>query len=524
MDLIVSGGMVADGTGTPPFAADVGIQGGLIETIGDLSRLEAPRLDASGHAIAPGFIDVHSHSDFTLLVDPRAQSQISQGVTTEVIGNCGHGCVPVTDPHLFTGNIYGYTDDRVIDWHSTAAYLERLEQAGPATNVATLVPNGNLRIAHVSDLTRPAIGDELEAMDRDLREGLEFGALGFSTGLEYPPERHAGEDEIASLCETVCEYGGIYATHTRNREVDAVGALDEALRAARRSGASLHVSHINPRRGGPADAREQMIELVDRATDAGDDVTFDTHTRLYGITNLSTAIPPDALSTDAAELAATLPDRAARTRLRQFESIISSFGLGGWENVSVFSAPRATELQGHSIADLGGTGDPWDAIFDILATYAEDIHSVLVICRSYDEAEVVDTARHPLCMVGSDATALCPVGPLGERVFLGAYSWAGWYLRRMVRETGFLQVEEAVRRLTSMAADRFGLGRRGRLERHAPADVVVFDPERVTERATLDEPNVFGDGVRHVIVNGRPALVDAEFTNTRNGRVLRRAA
>ncbi len=526
-DLIISGGMVADGSGAGLRRADVGISNGKIESIGDLSAADSERLDATGTVVSPGFIDIHSHSDFTLLVDPRGQSQISQGVTTEVIGNCGHGCAPITDPRLFTGNIYGHIDRAEIgweiDWHTTAEFLERMAAAGPAVNVATLVPNGNLRIAHVADHSRPASSDEIAAMDAGLREGMEAGAFGLSTGLEYPPERNAGDIEIETLCRTVAEYGGIYAPHTRNREVAAIEAVDEVLRNARNSGVALHISHLSPRRGGPPDAREQILELVARAAAAGEDVTFDTHTRLHGITNLSNAVPSEHFTGDAAGLLEVLADSASRRAFAKDENIITSFGLGGWENVVIFNAPMSPDLEGRSITEIAGGKNPFDVIFDVLAQHAGDPHSILVTCKSYEDAEVIDTARQPLCMVGSDATALCNDGPLAGKVFLGAYTWAGWYLRQTVREFGVFTVEEAVRRMTAMPADRVGLGLRGRLIVGAPADIAVFDPDSIADQGTLEQPNRLAKGIRHTIVNGVPAFVDGSFTETRNGQILRRA-
>ena len=526
-DLIISGGMVADGSGAGLRRADVGISNGKIESIGDLSAADSERLDATGTVVSPGFIDIHSHSDFTLLVDPRGQSQISQGVTTEVIGNCGHGCAPITDPRLFTGNIYGHIDRAEIgweiDWHTTAEFLERMAAAGPAVNVATLVPNGNLRIAHVADHSRPASSDEIAAMDAGLREGMEAGAFGLSTGLEYPPERNAGDIEIETLCRTVAEYGGIYAPHTRNREVAAIEAVDEVLRNARNSGVALHISHLSPRRGGPPDAREQILELVARAAAAGEDVTFDTHTRLHGITNLSNAVPSEHFTGDAAGLLEVLADSASRRAFAKDENIITSFGLGGWENVVIFNAPMSPALEGRSITEIAGGKNPFNVIFDVLAQHAGDPHSILVTCKSYEDAEVIDTARQPLCMVGSDATALCNDGPLAGKVFLGAYTWAGWYLRQTVREFGVFTVEEAVRRMTAMPADRVGLGLRGRLIVGAPADIAVFDPDSIADQGTLEQPNRLAKGIRHTIVNGVPAFVDGSFTETRNGQILRRA-
>ncbi len=276
--------MVVDGTGAPRFKADVGVQDGSIVAIGDLGDVEsARRLDATGLLVAPGFIDIHSHSDFTLLVDPRAQSQIFQGVTTEVIGNCGHGCAPLTDPERFLGNIYGYTPALEIDWKTMAGYLSKLDAAQPAVNVIPLVPNGNLRLAVMEDPTQAATPEEVKQMGRLLEEGLEAGAFGYSTGLEYPPERACTEEETIELCRIVARAGGLYATHERNKEVYAVEAVEEGIRVAEAAQVRLQLSHIIPRRGSPPDALERTIEVAERAHARGLDVAFDAHTRLHGI-------------------------------------------------------------------------------------------------------------------------------------------------------------------------------------------------------------------------------------------------
>ena len=261
IDLVVSGGTVVDGTGAPGIPADVGVEDGSIVEIGDLRDAQpARRLDASGMIVAPGFIDIHSHSDYTLLVDPRAQSAVAQGVTTELVGNCGHGCAPITDPDRFTSNIYGYDPAVQIDWSTMAEYLDRLEAAGPAVNVATLVPNGNLRLAAMADPGAAATPDEVRRMGMMLEEGLEAGAYGYSNGLEYALESAASEDETAELCRIVARAGALYATHERNKDIHAAEAIEEGIRVARASGARLQISHIIPRRGSPPGSIERVVE------------------------------------------------------------------------------------------------------------------------------------------------------------------------------------------------------------------------------------------------------------------------
>ena len=524
-DLVIQGGRVVDGTGAAAYRGDVGITGDRITTIGDLTMVQArQRLDAHGLAVAPGFIDIHSHSDFTLLIDPRAHSQIYQGVTTELVGNCGHGCAPLgANVESFTGNIYGYQDVLPIDWTTMEGYLARLEEAAPAVNVATLVPNGNLRLAVVDDVRRPATGEETARMVRLLEEGLDAGAFGFSTGLEYPAEREASEAELIELCRVTARRGGLYATHERNRELLAIEAVEEGLRAATATGVRLQLSHIIPRRGGPADSLERCIELVEAAHAGGMDIEFDAHTRLHGITNLSAVLPSWAVDGGPGQMRRYLNDPATRDRLKRYDSIISSFGLGGWDRVALFCSEGSPGKVGHSIAELTPSGgNSYDTMYDLLLAEGDDPHGALLIVHSYDDDMLADAFRHPLCTTESDATALCTDGPLAGTTFLGAYTWAGSFFRTMVRERQDLTLEEAVYKLTSQPADRIGLGDRGRMAEGRQADIVVFDPGEFSDRGTLDDPNRPATGVRHVLVNGGPTVIDGVETGQRSGRVLRR--
>jgi N-acyl-D-amino-acid deacylase len=524
LDTLIRGGNIVDGTGAPRFKADLAIDDGRVVDVGSLEGAEASKtLDATGMIVSPGFIDIHSHSDFTLLVDPRAQSSIAQGATTEVIGNCGHGCAPLTKPKSFVGNIYGYSDAIEMDWRTTEGYLERMGAARPAVNVAALVPNGNLRLAVMPRTEAPATPDEIAQMGHLLEEGLEAGAFGYSTGLESPDERASTEEETAELCRIVARRGALYATHTRNKETLAVEAVEEGIRVAHAAGVQLQVSHIIPRKGGPPDALERAIDAVDRAAARSLDVTFDQHTRLHGITPISAALPAWAFEGGADSLAARLREPVFRSEMKLRESLFSSFALGGWDRVYLYQSKGNPDLVGKSFEELAPSGgDAYDALFDILLEECEEPHASLAVCHSYEEDQLRYTFRHPLCMVGSDATALGTDGPLAGDVFLGAFTWAGWFFRRLVRETGDLTIEEAVAKLAAAPADRLGIADRGRIARGSCADVVVFDAAGFAERGTLESPNRLATGVAHVVVNGVVSMEDGALTSDRGGHVLRR--
>jgi N-acyl-D-amino-acid deacylase len=521
--LLITGGQVYDGLGGAPAVVDMLVEGGRIMALGGTGPVdEAEVIDAAGCVVAPGFIDIHSHSDFTLLVDPRAVSAIAQGVTTEVVGNCGYGCAPIGDRDLAREVIYGFREEPPLTWRDLAGYLDRLEQARPAVNVAALVPNGQLRLATVGLAQRPANVDERAAMGRLLRQAMEQGAFGYSTGLEYATESAASEEEVSELCGVAGVAGGIYATHTRNRDEAAVEAVAEAIRIADAAGARLQVSHITPR-GGQADT-EQAIELVDIARARGLDAAFDMHTRTFGTTYLKTLLPPWAFEGGRDELRRRLASEDERRRMRPYRNLISA--LGDWERVVLLDHPDFPDFSRQSLAEIGRrTGrPPLDAAYDILLADVAQIHRPMVILHAYSEDLLCLTYLHPCCAVGSDATTLAPDGPLAGATFHGAYSWAAWFWRRMVRETGAFTPEDAIAKLTRLPAERMGFADRGRLAVGARADVVAFDPERFAETCTTFEPNQPAVGMRHVVVNGVLTLRDGTFTGRRAGAVLRHRA
>ena len=527
-ELIIRNGLVADGTARPPFRAEVAIADGHIADIGTIPPdVEIPHLDASGLLVAPGFIDIHSHSDFTLLADPRAISSIAQGVTTELVGNCGHGCAPIADPDLARGNIYGYLADYDLAWRSMGEYLDRLAAGRPAVNILSLVPNGNLRLAVCGVVDRPATSDELAKMKKLLAQSLAEGACGFSTGLEYGPERGCSEEEVAALARVAASFGGLYATHTRNPEGRARETIAEAIRTGRTAELPLQISHISVvarLQDDGARAVAEALEQVEQARAADLDVGFDMHTRLFGTTQLSAALPPWVLAGDRSAIAARLKDHSTRRQLRDHQSIITGLARGDWQRIVLYQSKAHPEYSRKNIAEIAASRrvEPLDAICDILHAEVEDLHGPMIIAFSYREEDLHSVFAHPDCMIGSDATALAPDGPLAGCTFHGAYTWAAWFFRHFVRDQGVLTPEEAIRRLTSLPAERLGLADRGVRRTGARADLVAFDPGTFAERGTTFDPNQPATGVAHVLVNGVVALKDGTPTGARGGQVLRK--
>jgi N-acyl-D-amino-acid deacylase len=513
--LVIRHGTVYDGTGADGRVADVAIEDGRILGIGEMEG-DAREIDAAGLAVAPGFIDIHSHSDYTLLMDPRAVSAIHQGVTTEIVGNCGFGCFPIRDAGLARRAIYGYSDDLPVTWSSAGEYFEILDAARPAVNVLSLVPNGQLRIATLGVADRAASSAELAEMQTLLHESLDAGAWGYSTGLEYAQEQAATEDELTALVQ----HAPFYATHTRRRDDGAADAVAEAIRTGDRAGVRLQISHLVPRSG--IEESRRCISMVESARDRGQDVAFDMHTRTFGVTNLYAALPAWALGAEPAELVSILRDPAQRDRMRTHRSILSAGN--DWSRIVLLDSDAWPEYSRRDMAAIAAERgqEPLDAVYDLLLGDVEELHRLMVIIHAYSEDQQREAFAHRLCVPGSDATTLAPDGRLAHSFFHGSYTWASWFWRFMVRDEKLLSPADAVHRLTGQPAERIGLTDRGVLREGACADVVVFDSERFAERGTVFEPNLLAEGMKHVVVNGVLTLRDGQLTGERGGMVVRR--
>jgi len=383
-------------------------------------------------------------------------------------------------------------------------------------NVLSLVPNGQLRIATLGVADRPADARELAEMQELLRESLDAGAWGYSTGLEYAQEQAASEEELTALAAK----SPFYATHTRRRDDGAADAVAEAIRTGDRAGVRLQVSHLVPRNG--IEESRRCIDLVETAQGRGQDVAFDMHTRTFGLTNLYAALPAWALGADKQELAAILGDTARRDAMRTHRSILSAGN--DWSRVVLLDSEAWPDYGRRDLASIAAERgqDPLDAVYDLLLGGLDELEKLMVIIHAYSEEQQREAFAHPLCVPGSDATTLAPDGRLAHAFFHGAYTWAAWFWRFMVRDEGLLTPQDAIHRLTGQPAERIGLSDRGVLREGARADVVVFDPERFGERGTVYEPNLLAEGMRHVVVNGVPTLRDGRLTGDRAGMVVRR--
>jgi N-acyl-D-aspartate/D-glutamate deacylase len=545
-DLVLRRGRIVDGCGNPWFYGDVGIQGGRIARIAPPGTLHGSQiLDVTGRFIAPGFVDIHTHSDLSILVNPQAESVVRQGVTTEVIGNCGMSPAPVTTACLaemrhFWGRLSS-APGVTWQWRTFGQYLRALQEGGLAINVASLAGHAALRIAVMGFENRPPAPAELDRMKKLLAEAMTGGAVGLSTGLVYPPGCFAATGEIVELCRVAAAYNGLYASHIRGERETILDAVAEAIEIGRQAGVPVQISHNAPKYGAPCDASVNL-GLVDQARARGQDVTVDNdvHTDLGPA--LIDALPQPFQERGVATAVALLQDPASRRQIRD-EIVcdrLPAFGPvgllkhGQWQRITVMHAPHTPEAPGRTIASLAAERgvDPFDLYFDLIVANGDAADAIF---DYIDEANIRILLRHPAVMICSDGAVLAPYGPLNDPPPYAPCSYGEFpgVLERYVRERPVLTLEEAIRKMTSFPAQRVGLADRGVLRPGAWADIVVFDLERIHDRATNlyphadpfeNFPHRYPEGIDYVFVNG-VMVVDGDcHTGALPGQVLRRKA
>ena len=532
LDVLIRDGWVADGTGSPPFLGDVAIEDGRVVEVGRLgeSATATRVIDAAGKVVCPGFVDPHSHSDFSILANPTAESTIRQGVTTEVVGNCGWSYAPVTpasEPFM-RGRLhtFGY-DGPTIPWTTFGDHLEFLSAQGHSQNLAWFVGHNAVRLAAGVSGPEPT-EEQLKLMDGFVHDAMQSGALGMSTGLEFNPGREATTAELKRLSAVVGEYDGIYTSHIRNRDAGLLPAIDEFLEVAWAGGTRAEISHLNVRHntGAPERGWERAVEAMAASRERGLDVLADTTPFREGLGQMAGILPPwvAADGTDAA--LERLRDPALRERLRtECDRYWRFIHKGEWERVRLQESAAYPELGGldfREISERLGKG-PWDCYFDILAASGEAYESVLQIGTLFTDEHLAEMIGHPLFCLGVDTFTVDVDGPL-SKLMRHPLGFAGHvhYLTHHVRERGTLRLEEAIRKMTSMPAAHFGLWDRGLLRAGYSADVVVFDYGELDDVSTTEAPLAYARGVEHVFVNGETVVENGSHTGARPGRHLLR--
>jgi len=526
-DLKIEGAEVIDGTGRPGARADVGIKDDRIVAIGDLHREPAGRnLHAAGKVVTPGFIDMHSHSDWRLWENRRAESKVRQGVTTEVVGNCGFSPAPASDEFVdelrgFALHVPAGMDFR---WRSVGEYLRAFDATATAVNVIQLIGHGTLRIAAMGFARRPPTTAELGVMQKLLADGIEDGAWGLSTGLIYAPGSYATTEEIVALASVAARHRGFYASHIRGEGATLLDAVREAIHVGREADLPVQISHVKaagrPNWGKVADA----LQLIDAARAEGLDVMADVYPYTASSTSLRTLLPDWALEGGVAAMVERLGDPDVRARIRRdVESPATGQSLLdriGWENVMVAFSPRRKDAEGKRIAEIAASRgmDALDAALELIV--AEGGKGSMILFQ-LDERDLRRALAHPAVMIGSDGSALAPYGDLAAgKPHPRSYGTFPRVLGEYARNERVLPLPQAVHKMTGLPARRLGLKDRGVVAVGAKADLVVFDARRVADRATYQDPHQYPSGIEHVLVNGSFVIKDGEHTGSLPGRLL----
>ncbi len=523
LDLVIRGGRVADGSGEPLYNADIGIAGERIVRVGKIARDEGRSLiDADGLIVSPGFVDVHTHSDITILVDPRAESAVRQGVTTQAFPNCGMGLAPAV------GEALGDVAERVgrfgieVDWTTVGDYFERVRSAGPAINVIPMVAQGTVRTAVMGFSQARPTPAQLETMREHVREAMRSGARGMCSGLRYVPSGYASRDELIELARIVSEYGGVYASHIRSEgdNGDWFDAIDEAVAIGHGAGVRVQISHLKALGADVWGKSRKALSAIEKARERGVDVLGDQYPYDATSSTLFVLFPQWCQEGGVEAFLERTADAAMRSRIESsFSKSLGLRGGGGRMTVSEYGPDRS--LEGKTLAHIAGEhgAEVFDTAVDMLERSSGQVSMVF---HTLEQDDIETLFVNPFVMVASDGSAVAPHGKLAADYYPHPRNYGCFpkVLGDFVRTRNLLPVEAAVRKMTSLPAEHFGLERRGRIKPGWYADVTVFDPDSVADRASFEHPREFPAGIPYVIVNGRPVVEEGRHTGNRRGKVL----
>jgi len=526
-DLVIKDGTVLDGTGGPAWKADIGIRGDAIAAVGRIDRAQGKlSVQAAGLHVCPGFIDIHTHSDGMITVYPYADSRVLQGVTTELTGNCGGSAAPLVGMDVEKRRRQmSEEDDIVADWSDVASYFERLEQAGISLNHALLLGQGTLRRNAVGLVDRPLTEDELKAVIRAVEEGMDQGAAGLSTGLEYVPGSYTPTGEIVALARVVARRDGLYATHIRDEGAGLLEAVNEALEVGRQTGVRVEISHFKAAGRPNWNKQPAALQLLEAARSSGVAALADAYPYAVYSTGLTIYLPPWAREGGAEAVVDRIRKKDQRLRIRKEVDKQIANDPGDYDLIVItrVKTEKNRSLIGKNLAEVADTWklEPVEAFLRLLE---EEETRVEMVGYGMNPENVEMVLSHPLVMVGSDGYSMAPKGKMAEaRPHPRSYGTYPRVLGYYARERKIFDLPAAVKKITSMPADQIGLSDRGRIARGMKADLVVFDPAAVKDTATFEKPHRYPEGILHVLVNGIPVVENGNHTGERPGRVLRKA-
>lgn len=520
-DILIKNGTLVDGIKNESYKADIGIVGERIKRIGDLRGAEGKKvIDATDRVVSPGFIDIHTHTDIEILINRKAESKIRQGVTTELGGNCGTSEFPMKQPFPDYEKRLAEEANITVDWTDLKGFHAAIASKGSAVNHATLLGQGTLRSNVMGDDQREPTTEEMEQMKKLVADAMEQGAFGLSTGLEYTPSGFAETQELIELCKIVANYGGFYATHIRSEDKAALEAVGEAIHIAETAGLPLQIAHFKAVGKTNWWKLPLMIDLVERAAERGLNVTADRYPYIAYSTGLTILYPQWALDGGLEKLIIRLKDEKTRQSMKA-DTMKKVRGYG-WDKIVVSNLHKKHNqwLIGKSIGEAAATknADPYEFMCDLII---DEEFNVSHIGFGMNEETTEMVLKHPLVMLGSDGSSLAPYGPLSEgKPHPRNYGTFPRFLGYYVRERKLLTLPEAIKKVTSKPAAKLGLKDRGSLKQGNFADIVVFDPETILDKATFIEPHQYPVGIDYVLVNGTTVIDHGKHTEKLPGKVL----
>ncbi len=528
-DIVIINGHIIDGTGSPWYSGDIGIRGGKIDSIGNLSAAPRTRtIDAGGKVVAPGFIDMLGQSESTILVDPRLPSKIYQGITTEITGE-GESIAPLNDSILRADQEHYDQYHIQADWRTLRQYFSRIEKQGMGINLASYVGATRVRRMVLGDNDVQPTAAQLEQMKELVRQAMRDGAVGVSTSLEYAPAPYAKTEELIALAAEASKFGGIYATHMRNEGTGILPAIDEAVRIGREAHIPVEIWHFKVGGKPSWGHMPEAIAKVNSARAEGIDISADTYAYTAWFNDFSAFIPAWAHDGGNTKLLERLKDPAMRARIRKDMLTPSDQWDNEWQEIpgpeavliGVVNNPQLLPLQGKTLADIAKmwNKDPMDALFDLLI---EDHALTSVAVFGMSEPDVSLALQQPWVSIDNDSSGTSPEGLLGqEHPHPRAYGTFPRILRKYVREEHKLTLEDALRKFSALPAQRMHFTDRGVIKAGMSADIVIFDPASIHDVATFERPNQLSEGMVYVLVNGVPVIDQTKMTGALPGKVLR---
>ncbi len=523
-DILIKNGLLADGSGASLFEADVGATGELISQVGNLKgKTAAEEIDASGMVVAPGFIDIHGHSDYFILVEPSSLSKLLQGVTTEISGNCGYSAAPASD-ELNEQRAESLDSNFGIrpDWNSLAGYHEKLEGIRPAINIGNLIGHNTVRASVMRGEARPPDEGESARMKEMICDAMAQGAFGISTGLIYPPACFSDVEELAMVCAPVAESGGFFAAHMRSEGAGLIESLAEVMEASKRAGIQLQVSHFKA--SGPKnwDKLDKAIDMLDRARSGGLDVRCDRYPYTASFTGLSAVLPAWVFEGSREEFRHRLTLPEVRDKIRR--EVPAENGEDYLDRVVIAQVfdEKARRFEGLSVTEAARreNAETFDFLCELLSAQTSDPTAIF---HTMSEPNMARILNLPYACVASDSAVRAKNGPLASgKPHPRAYGCFPRMLR-LAREEKIMPMEVAVRKMTADAAKTAGISGRGRLKPGFFADIVVFDPDKVSDTATYDNPHQYPEGINLVLVNGKIAAAEGEPSSGRFGKILKKS-